>query len=124
MAPKSGSSIPYTLPPRHLLKPIIVCGIVMAVAANKSIIAPGSLLYDQLRPRSPTAFKAVVWMQLITFWSLYGAHTIESALLARKLWQGGVSILSLAWWKWMAECFVGGKFCFDHFDGVVKGKSA
>ena len=122
MASKATSPIPYKLPPGHLLKPIIVCGVVMALAANKSVIAPGSLLHDQLRPRSPTTFKAVVWMQLITFWFLYGAHTIESAILATKLWKGGVSILSLTWWKWMAECFVGGKFCFEHFESVVKRK--
>ncbi|KAF2683341.1 hypothetical protein K458DRAFT_418965 [Lentithecium fluviatile CBS 122367] len=112
----------YTLPPRHLRNPIIICGIVMAISANRRIIAPGSLLHEQVLPRSPTTFKTLVWMQLIIFWFLYGVHTIETAIFATKLWKAGVSVLSLDWWKWMCECFVGGKFCFEHFEGVVKGK--
>lgn len=115
--------VPYTLPPGRLLKPILVCGVLMALSANKRITSPGSVLYDSLLSRSPTALKATLWIQTGIFWFLYGAHTIESAIFVKKLSDHGVSVLSTAWWKWMAECFVGGKFCFEHFEGVVKATS-
>jgi hypothetical protein len=124
MAPGSVTPVPYAIPPRHFRNPIIVCAVIMALAASKRIIAPGSLLHDQLLPRSPTAFKTVVWAQLITFWFLYGAHTIETAVLATKLWKRGQSVLSLDWWKWIVECFIGGQFSLRHFDEVCKSRTA
>lgn len=96
----------------------------MALTASKRFAYPGSVLHSQLLSLSPTAAKTATWLQIGTFWFLYGAHTIESAIFAKKLGDQGVSILSAAWWKWMVECFIGGKFCFDHFEGVLKGKTA
>lgn len=116
------SPLPYTLPPSHLSKPIMICGIIMALTASKQLAYPGSLLHTQLSTLSPTAAKAALWLQIGTFWFFYGAHSIESAILAKKLRDQGVSILSATWWKWIAECFIGGQFCFKHFD-LVKGKA-
>src|SRR5262245_52177808 len=116
--------LPYTLPPGPLLKPIIICGVVMALSANKRIASPGSPLYDNILSRSSIALKAFVWAQRGIFWFLYGAHTIESLIFIKKLNEQGVSVFSTAWWKWMVECFIGGKFCFEHFEGAVKARSA
>lgn len=118
----SATKVPYSLPPSHLLKPIIVCGVIMALSASKSVIAPGSLLYDNLLHRSPTAIKAAVWIQNGLFYFFYGAHSIESVMMMKKLVDQGVSAFSGTFWKWVVECFIGGKFCFDHFEGVIKGK--
>ncbi|KAJ4300923.1 hypothetical protein N0V90_003011 [Kalmusia sp. IMI 367209] len=119
----SAKGVPYSLPPSHLSKPIVICGIIMALSASRRLISPGSILYDQLLSQSPAAIKAAVWIQNGLFWFLYGAHTIESAIFAKKLMDHRVSVLSSTWWKWMVECFIGGKFCFEHFDGIVKGKT-
>lgn len=116
--------VPYTAPPTRLSRAIIICGIVMALTASKRLAYPGSIVHSQLMTISPTAAKTAMWLQTGIFWLFYGAHTIESAIFAKKLRDHGVGILSTAWWKWMAECFIGGKFCFEHFDGVVKGKAA
>lgn len=96
----------------------------MALSAHKGLLAPGSLPYDKLLVRSPKALKAALWIQTAVFWFLYGAHAIESAIFVKKLSAYRVSVLSIAWWKWMAECFVGGKFCFEHFEAVVQGRLA
>lgn len=117
-------AVPYTLPPTHLSRPILICGIIMALTASKRLAYPGSILHGQLMSVSPTAAKAALWLQTGIFWFLYGAHTIESAIFAKKLRDHGVSILSATWWKWMAECFIGGKFCFEHFEGIIKSKVA
>ncbi|KAL5375914.1 hypothetical protein PMIN02_011940 [Paraphaeosphaeria minitans] len=114
----STRTVPYQLPPSHLSKPIIVCGIVMALSASRRFSAFHGLLLSQ----SPTLANVAQWLQTGIFWFLYGAHAIESAVFAKKLKDHGVSMLSAAWWKWMVECFVGGKFCFEHFEGMVKSK--
>lgn len=111
-------SVPYSLPPPHLAKPIVICGLVMVLSASRHL----SAIHAQMLSNSPTAAKCALWVQHGVFWFLYGAHTIESAVFAKKLREHGVSLLSVAWWKWMAECFVGGKFCFQHFDDMVKNK--
>ncbi|KAF1950761.1 hypothetical protein CC80DRAFT_496662 [Byssothecium circinans] len=119
-------SVPYSLPAGRLLRPIIICAVVMAFSARKSLLAPGSFLQENLLSlnSSGTALKAAKWIQTGLFWIVYGAHSVECVILARKLSQHGVSVLSAAWWKWIAECFVGGQFCFKHFEGVAKGRRA
>lgn len=113
----------YIAPGHPQLRPIIICGVIMALSARREIIAPGSPLYDYVLMHSPVALKAARWIQNGLFYFLFGAHGIESAMFTKRLNDHGVSVLSLAWWKWMATCFVGGKFLFDHFDKVV-GKAA
>ena len=102
---------------------MIVCGVIMALSARREVISPGSPLYDYLLSRSATALKAATWIQNGLFYILFGAHAIETAMFTKRLKEHGVSVLSLAWWKWVATCFVGGKFCFEHFDRLV-GKKA
>ena len=112
------------LAPRHpYLKPIVICGVIMALSSRREVISPGSPLYDFILSRSSTALKAATWIQNGLFYFLFGAHAIETAMFTQRLNRHGVSVMSLAWWKWMATCFVGGKFCFEHFDRVV-GKAA
>jgi hypothetical protein len=92
----------------------------MALSASRRFSAYHSQLLSQL----PTLAKVAYWLQTGIFWFFYGAHTIESAMFAKKLRDHGVSVLSTAWWKWMLECFIGGKFCFEHFESIVKGKAS
>jgi hypothetical protein len=113
----------YIAPGHPQLKPIIICGIIMALSARHEVIAPGSPLYDYVLFRSGTALKAARWIQNGLFYFLFGAHAIESAMFTRRLSEHGVSLFSVAWFKWIATCFVGGKFLFEHFDRVV-GKTA
>ncbi|OAL06797.1 hypothetical protein IQ06DRAFT_263198 [Phaeosphaeriaceae sp. SRC1lsM3a] len=113
----------YVAPGHPHLKPIIICGVIMALSARREVISPGSPLYDYVLSRSSIALKAATWIQNGLFYFLFGAHAIESAMFTQKLKAHGVSVLSLAWWKWMATCYVGGKFLFEHFDRVV-GKTA
>ncbi|KAF1920002.1 hypothetical protein BDU57DRAFT_508057 [Ampelomyces quisqualis] len=112
------------VPPGHpYIKPIIVCGIIMALSSRREVISPGSPLYDYILFRSGTAVKAATWIQNGLFYFLFGAHAMETVMFTRRLSEHGVSVLSLAWFKWVATCFVGGKFVFEHFDRVV-GKAA
>lgn len=112
------------IPPGHpQLKPIIIVGIVMALSARREVISPGSPLYDYVLSRSATALTAARWIQNGLFYFLFPAHAIETAMFTKRLNEHGVSVLSVAWWKWIATCFVGGKFVFEHFDRLV-GKAA
>lgn len=113
----------YIAPTHPQLKPIIICGIIMALSARREVISPGSPLYDYVLAHSPNALKAARWIQNGLFYFLFGAHAIETAMFTRRLSEHGVSVASVAWWKWVATCFVGGKFLFEHFDRVV-GKAA
>jgi hypothetical protein len=109
----------YKAPSSPYLKPIVICGIVMALSARREVIAPGSPLYDYVLSRSGNALKAATWIQNGLFYFLFGAHAVETGLFMKKLNEHGVSVMSAAWWKWVATCFVGGKFCFEWFDKVV-----
>ena len=138
----------YIAPTHPQLKPIIICGIIMALSARREVIAPGSPLCmhstlhpsslnlqpykqpnltsppdDHLLSRSPNALKAATWIQNGLFYFLFGAHAVETALFTKRLNEHGVSLFSVAWFKWIGTCFVGGKFLFEHFDRVV-GKTA
>ncbi|OAL53258.1 hypothetical protein IQ07DRAFT_355142 [Pyrenochaeta sp. DS3sAY3a] len=109
----------YIAPGHPQLKPIIICGIIMALSARHEVISPGSPLYDYVLVRSGTALKAARWIQNGLFYFLFGAHAVESAMFMPRLSEHGVSLFSVAWFKWIATCFVGGKFLFEHFDRVV-----
>jgi hypothetical protein len=109
----------YMTPSSPYLKPIVICGIVMALSARREVIAPGSPIYDYVLSRSGNALKAATWIQNGLFYLLFGAHAVETGLFMKKLNEHGVSVMSAAWWKWVATCFVGGKFCFEWFDKVV-----
>jgi hypothetical protein len=114
----------YVAPSHPYIKPILICGVIMALSARREVISPGSPLYDYVLSRSDTALTAGVWIQNGLFYFLFGAHAIETAVFTRRLSAHGVSVASAAWWKWMATCFVGGKFLFEHFDRVVGKKTA
>jgi hypothetical protein len=102
MPPKNLNNA-YTPPTAPQLTPIIICGIVMALCALPS---PG---YTHLR-----------WIQTALFYFLYGAHFIETLIFTQRLSKHGIAFGSAAWMKWVGTCFVGGKFCFEHFDRLVK----
>lgn len=112
----------YVAPTHPELKPIIICGVIMALSARREVISPGSPLYDYILAGSPNALTAARWIQNGLFYLLFVSHGIESVIFAKKLKDHGVSVLSSAWWKWIATCFVGGKFVFEHFNRLV-GKS-
>jgi hypothetical protein len=109
----------YIAPGHPQLKRIIICGIIMALSARREVISPGSPLYDYVLVHSSNALKAATWIQHALFYFLFGAHAIETAMFTKRLNHHGVSVLSLAWCKWVTTCFVGGKFVFEHFDRVV-----
>jgi hypothetical protein len=109
----------YVAPSHPYLKPVLICGVIMALSARREVISPGSPLYDFVLSRSGTALKVATWIQNGLFYFLFGAHAIETAMFTKRLNAHGVSVMSLAWWKWMATCFVGGKFVFEHFDRLV-----
>ncbi|KAH8731383.1 hypothetical protein GQ44DRAFT_698660 [Phaeosphaeriaceae sp. PMI808] len=112
------------VPPSYpYLKPIVICGIVMALSARREMISPGSPLFDYGLAHSSTALKAATWIQNGVFYFVFIAHAVETAMFTKRLSDHGVSVTSLVWWKWMGTCFVGGKFLFEHFDRVV-GKAA
>ena len=115
----------YSFPRGDLGRKIIITGIVMVLSARKEVISPGSPLYDYVLYRSPNAFKAADWIQKGLFYFLFGAHSIETPIFAlKKLAPHGISVLSVAWWQWIATVFAGGVFCFAHFDKLVKAKTA
>ncbi|KAI8935992.1 hypothetical protein NX059_007495 [Plenodomus lindquistii] len=109
----------YIAPSSPYLKPIVVCGIIMALSARSEVISPGSPLYNYGISGSPNALKYARWIQNGLFYFLFGAHAVETAMFTQRLSAHGVSMGSLAWWKWLGTCFVGGQFCFKHFDQVV-----
>jgi hypothetical protein len=110
----------YTRPKGELGRSIVIVGIIMALSARKEVISPGSPLYDYVLAGRPSVLKGATWVQNGLFYFLFGAHSIETVIFAyAKLYKHGISFFSLAWWQWMATCFVGGKFCFDHFGKLV-----
>jgi hypothetical protein len=113
----------YIAPSHPYLKPILICGAIMALSSRREVIAPGSPLYDYVLFRSGTALKAATWIQNGLFYFLFGAHAVETAMFTKRLSDHGVSVASVAWFKWVATCFVGGQFLFKHFDRAV-GKTA
>jgi hypothetical protein len=103
----------YYAPKAPFLRPILICALVMALSSRREVL-------DTISPYlSPTATKAALWTQNGLFYFLFGAHAIETAIFTKRLNDNGISVASAAWWKWMGTCFVGGKFCFDWFDGCV-----
>lgn len=119
MPPKNLNNT-YIAPSSPHLKPIIICGIIMALSAapTPSILLPSSPDYAT-SPIPPTAAKAARWIQAGLFYFLFGAHAVETVMFMKRLGEHGVGVLSGAWWKWVGTCFVGGQFCFKHFDRVV-----
>lgn len=114
----------YTRPRGRLARGVVICVILMALSARKNLIAPGSTLYDNVLAGKPNAIKYATWAQNGTFYFLYGAHAIETAIFAYvKLHKHGMPLLSLAWVQWIVTCFAGGQFCFIHFDELVKSKT-
>jgi hypothetical protein len=109
------------IPPRApYLKPILICGAIMALSSRREVIAPGSPIYDYgLKHLSTNGLKYASWVQSGLFYFLFGAHAIETGLFAKRLSRHGVEVSSLSWWQWMATCFVGGKYCYVHFDREV-----
>ncbi|KAF1971466.1 hypothetical protein BU23DRAFT_555999 [Bimuria novae-zelandiae CBS 107.79] len=116
------TSTAYTLPPPRLAKPILLCAAIMALTASRRLAYPGSVLHSTLLPLSPSAAGAAMWLQWGVFWFFYVAHAVECAIMARMLRGHRVLVGSRAWWAWMGECFVGGKFCFEHLEAVAGGK--
>ncbi|KAK6859081.1 hypothetical protein PG995_004934 [Apiospora arundinis] len=101
----------------------IISGIVMYASARPGLIAPGSWLYETVLAGNPTALNAAWWVQNGLFYFLYGAHAIETvAFAAGPLRKHGVPLFSVAWFKWMIGCFVGGVFVTKHFANVVRAK--
>ena len=113
MPPKNLHNTYHPPPPSHL-RPILICGAVMFLVALP--FPPSSSLPSFL---TPSLVKALRWSQAALFYFLYGAHAVETAIFTKRLRDAGIEAGSAAWCKWMATCFVGGKFCFDYFDGLV-----
>lgn len=110
----------YIAPKAPYLRPILICGAIMALSSRREVISPGSPLYDYgLSHLSANGLKYASWVQSGLFYFLFGAHAIETGVFAKRLSKHGVNVGSWAWWKWMATCFVGGKYCFVHFDREV-----
>jgi hypothetical protein len=110
----------YVAPQAPYLRPILICGVVMALSARREVISPGSPLYDYALSRlSANGLKYASWVQSGLFYFLFGAHAVETAVFTKRLSRHGIEISSASWWKWIATCFVGGKLCFAHFDGLV-----
>ncbi|KAF2993324.1 hypothetical protein E8E13_001636 [Curvularia kusanoi] len=110
----------YIAPKPPYLRPIIICGVIMALSTSRSFISPGSPIYDYgLKHLSASGLKYAGWVQSGLFYFLFGAHAIETVMFTQRLQRHGVQAGSAAWWKWLATCFVGGQFCFTHFDREV-----
>jgi hypothetical protein len=110
VAPPKDLRNTYVAPVAPYLRPIIICGIVMALVSRREVIAPLA---------GSSYFRYAKWAQDGLFYFLYGAHAIETAVFTKRLSRHGVSVQSAAWWKWIGTCFVGGKYCFVHFDRLV-----
>ena len=97
----------------------------MALSSRKEVISPGSPLYDFILAGRP---KAITWatnIQKGIFYFLFGAHAIETAIFPFiRLNKHSVPFPSMAYFQWLAACFVGGKYTMEHFDGVVASKQA
>lgn len=95
----------------------------MLLSSRRELLLPGSPLYDHLLSKSVNALKAATWIQNGLFYFLFGAHAIETVMfVAGKLRKHQVPF-GMVWLKWVLTCFVGGKFCFEHFDNLVAGKT-
>ncbi|RMZ88049.1 hypothetical protein DV736_g4716, partial [Chaetothyriales sp. CBS 134916] len=115
----------YVRPTGSLGRGIVISAIIMALSARKELISPGSPIYDYLLAQSPEALKIATYIQNGVFYFLFVAHSLEVPLFAyTKLAKHGISLFSLAWWQWAATCFVGGKFCWDHFEKVLAKKAS
>ncbi|RMZ82876.1 hypothetical protein DV737_g1857, partial [Chaetothyriales sp. CBS 132003] len=115
----------YVRPTGSAARNILFSALLMALSARKELISPGSPIYDYALAQSPEALKVATYIQNGLFYFLFGAHAVEVPLFAYiKLAKHGISLFSLAWWQWAATCFVGGKFCWDHFENVLVKKAS
>ena len=120
MAPKNLHNTYY--PPSHpYLKPIIICSVAMVLLAapTPALLQPGNVN----SPLPENVATAGRWIHTGVFYFIYAAHGVETVMFMRRLKEHGVGFLSAAWWKWVGTCFIGGIFCFGHFDRLV-GKKA
>lgn len=114
----------YDFPRGKLGRTIITLGLMMALSSRREVISPGSPLYDYALAGRP---KAITWatnIQKGLFYFLFGAHSIETVLFAFTRLKNHVSFLSVAWFQWILACFIGGKYTFEHFDGLMASKRA
>jgi hypothetical protein len=111
----------YHPPTGPYLRPMLICGVIMALSSTRSVLGPSSPLHTYLvSNNSPSsALRVATWIQSGLFYFLFGAHAVETVMFTRRLREHGVASGTAAWWKWVATCFVGGKFCFAWFDRVV-----
>ncbi|KAL1793129.1 hypothetical protein ACET3X_008111 [Alternaria dauci] len=87
----------YTPPSTPHLKPIIICGIVMALCAAPT---PAMFRPDNVdSPLPENAATAGRWIQSGLFYFIYGGHAVETVMFMKRLSQHGVGFMSAAWWK-------------------------
>ncbi|CAN9388429.1 unnamed protein product [Alternaria alternata] len=96
MAPKNLRNT-YTPPSHPHLKPIIICGVVMALSAAPvpAMFRPGNF-GSPLPENIATAGR---WIQAGLFYFLFGAHAVETVMFMTRLKEHGVGFMSAAWWK-------------------------
>lgn len=111
----------YSFPAGHLGRNTILCGIAMALASRREVIAPGSPIYDYLLAGRPDALKYAIWLQTVVFYGLVVVHVAEVPLFAYlRLRKHGIPIFSATGLKWLATVFLGGMFTWEHFGNLVK----
>jgi hypothetical protein len=111
----------YSFPTGTRGRATIICGIVMLLASRREVLAPGSPIYDYLLAGRPDALKYAIWAQTVLFYLLVPVHALEVPFfVVLRLQPHGVPVFSAAGLKWLASIFVGGKFVWEHFDGLVK----
>jgi hypothetical protein len=114
----------YSYPAGHLGRNTTICGIIMLLSSRRELLAPGFPLYDYILAKSPTALKTATWIQNGLFYFLFGAHAIETVVFAVVKLRKHRVPFGMVWLKWIVTCFVGGKFCMEHFDNVVVHQEA
>jgi hypothetical protein len=109
MAPRGGHLFNFTM--------CFTWGVAFSRAAN---FQPGSLLYDNVLGNFPGFAGFCLRAQPVALGFLVVAHTIETAVMMRKLARHSVVLFSAVWWQWVLSTMVEGQTAFRRIDQFLK----
>ncbi|KIW11127.1 hypothetical protein PV08_10427 [Exophiala spinifera] len=111
----------YEFPKGHNAVGGLIMTALMVLSSRRKFIEPGSVLHDHIIARSTKAAKHSKFVQEVIFYTLFGAHGIETIWFAMtKLNKHSVKITRPAWIEWVLTVFAGGVFARKHFDEFIE----
>ena len=112
---------PYAYHVLHILH-FTLCSLLFVILSRPSHFRPGSWLYDNVLVQVPRLNSLLSVTQPYVIAIMVVAHTVETALLARKLGRHGVTPLQGVWWAWVGSCCIEGGTSFQRMNWLIEEK--